>query len=478
VHTKHRVKPADGKRPAFSVGSLIADKYIVERTLGSGGLGVVVVARHLELEQRVAIKYLKDEVRTNPRVVERFRREALIAAQIRSQHVVKIQDVGEMEGAGPYIVMEYLEGQDLGRVAEDGSLSIPQSVDYILQACEALAEVHAAGIVHRDLKPENLFLAEGFTTKPILKIIDFGISKVTTMERRSGHRWQATSVNERLGTPLYMSPEQLRCVTDVDHRADIWALGVVLFELVTGTVPFDGADFIELSANILTQVPRRPSSVVAGLPGRLEAVILRCLEKDASRRFRSATELAERLAPFRLAAVKERRSPAPASGKATLNVWPPMAAPQRLSPALDARPLPEHPAHCVALPILSTVRVDRRVRANPRLGSFLPVSLGGALLTALALWVSSLRGAPDTPMNQPVAAFPVSPPATSAIEASGTERRDVAVEPVSTPPPSATPTATEPPPRVAPRASTGTRRPVPALPKSILDRTALYGDRR
>src|ERR1019366_2868197 len=296
MHLLIPVEPIDAESPAFAVGSLIADKYVVERTLGSGGLGVVVVARHRELGQRVAIKYLREQGRTISSVVDRFRSEAHIAAQIRSEHVVRVQDVGEVAG-GPFIVMERLEGRDLAHIMGDGGNTTVQAVDYVLQACEGLAEIHTIGIIHRDLKPENLFVVQDGTRRPIIKIIDFGISKVTPTHENGS--WAHVTYEEgRCGTPLYMSPEQLGLGAAVDCRTDIWALGVVLFELLAGGFPFHGEDVPHLFASILTTAPSRPSATAPGIPVELEAAILRCLEKDASRRFQNVPELTEKIAPF------------------------------------------------------------------------------------------------------------------------------------------------------------------------------------
>ncbi len=269
---------SDTASPSFSVGSVVAGKYLVEGTLGSGGLGAVVVARHVALDQRVAIKYLKPGL-TDQEVVARFLREARLTAQIQSEHAVKVHDVGELDGARPYMVMEYLEGTTLRETLGQGPLTQVLAVDYVLQACDALAEAHALGIVHRDLKPENLFLAKRSNQAPILKIIDFGMSKVTP-RHRDASQVHVTRSTDRFGTPAFMSPEQLRSAMTVDARADIWALGVVLFELITRTLPFEGDDLPQLCTSILMDEPARPSAALPDIAPRLEAAILKCLEKD------------------------------------------------------------------------------------------------------------------------------------------------------------------------------------------------------
>jgi serine/threonine protein kinase len=283
---------------AFAPGSLIADKYVVERVIGEGGLGVVVAARHLQLEQTVAIKYLRTAAVKSPRVVERFLREARIAGKIRSEHVTRVYDVG-MLAESPYIVMEYLDGTDLGRVLEAGPLPVERAVDYILQACEALAEAHAAGIVHRDLKPENLFLAKKAANASVIKILDFGISKL--LERTgddSPRRAELTKETDKFGTPSYMSPEQLRSAADVDARADIWATGVVLYELLTGRRPFQGDGLAELVTAILHLPPTPLTLAGSNVPAGLDHVISRCLATDRTARFPTVAELAQELRPF------------------------------------------------------------------------------------------------------------------------------------------------------------------------------------
>jgi serine/threonine protein kinase len=289
------------RRAPFSPGSVIAEKYRVEHELAEGGLGIIVVATHAGLGQKVAIKYLKPSVLERPVLVERFRHEAQLAASIRSDHVVRIYDVGVLDGAGPYMVMEYLEGEDLGTRLSRGPVPTLEAIDYIVQTCDALAEAHAMGIVHRDLKPENLFLARRKGSVPILKVLDFGISKVSERKHQvvgAPRARQVTEEGERFGTPAYMSPEQLRHSGNVDIRADIWALGVVLFELLTGVLPFAGEAVADLGASILRSAP---TSLLTKLPDAspaLDAIILKCLEKDRALRYRNVAELVDELVAF------------------------------------------------------------------------------------------------------------------------------------------------------------------------------------
>jgi serine/threonine protein kinase len=278
----------------FSPGSTIANKYLVEREIGEGGLGVVVKARHVQLEQPVAIKYLKPHALSLPGIVERFVREARLAARIKNEHAVKVSDVDTLENGIPYMVMEFLEGKDLGQVVSDGPLPLQEAIEYVLQASEALAEAHAMGIVHRDLKPDNLFLAQRPGGASIVKIFDFGISKARG-KRPGGRREKAlTQVNDRFGTPDFMSPEQLQSA-DVDARADIWALGVVLYELVTAKLPFEEDELVALFTAILTRPHVPIEARLPNAPKELSAIIDRCLQKDPANRYRNIAEFAQDL---------------------------------------------------------------------------------------------------------------------------------------------------------------------------------------
>jgi serine/threonine-protein kinase len=461
MHLPIPVETSDAESPAFAVGSLIAEKYVVERTLGSGGLGVVVVARHRELGQRVAIKYLREDGRAISTVVERFRCEAHIAAQIRSEHVVRVQDVGEVGGA-PFIVMEYLEGRDLGHVINEGGMTTEQAVDYVLQACEGLAEIHSIGIVHRDLKPENLFVVQEGASSPIVKIIDFGISKVTPMEGNAG--WaHVTREDERCGTPLYMSPEQLGFGAGVDCRTDIWALGVVLFELLAGGFPFHGEDSQHLFANILTTAPSLPSATVPGIPAGLEAVILRCLEKNASRRFQNVAELAEKLAPFGPPDAQERvRRMKTTLALAGLSVWPDPAP----SVMLSIAPPPEIAPLSLRSRSQPTIVIRRSWTARRRARVLAPV--GAAVLALCSLLFFGQReekaGAALPPAGAVVHVAP--PPAIVAPSVASVQSTRTATDAAM---PAATP---------APHPASARSSPPSSTVQVVVDRRALYGERK
>jgi serine/threonine-protein kinase len=289
-------------RPALSgappTGSIIAGKYQIERVIGAGGMGVVVAALHLQLGTRVAIKFLLRSARENPDTVARFAREARAAASVANEHVARVLDVGALENGAPFIVMEFLEGVDLAtRLRERGPMPVEEAVECVLQACEALSEVHAAGIVHRDLKPANLFWLRRPSGLPWIKVLDFGISKVLDADPS---KLQAAITHSAtvMGSPPYMSPEQLQSTRSVDARTDIWALGVILFELITGRSPFIAATFPEVYLNIAVRAPPSPREFNASCPVPLEAAILRCLSKRREDRFRDVAALARALLPF------------------------------------------------------------------------------------------------------------------------------------------------------------------------------------
>ena len=276
-------------------GDVLAGKYRVAHVLGVGGMGVVVAAHHIQLDEKVALKFLLPSALRNAEAVARFEREARAAVKIKSEHVARVSDVGTLENGSPYMVMEYLEGTDLaGMLEKRRSLPIEEAVEFVLQACEALAEAHVLGIVHRDLKPANLFCIRRADGRMSIKVLDFGISKLTS----PGQDASMTRTTAIMGSPLYMSPEQMQSSKRVDARSDIWALGVILFELVTGRPPFDADAVTELIIKIATAQPVAMGSIRADVPAGLERLIMRCLEKDAERRFRNIGEFALALENF------------------------------------------------------------------------------------------------------------------------------------------------------------------------------------
>jgi serine/threonine-protein kinase len=292
------VPPVEEQLAGVRIGQVLVGKYRVERVLGVGGMGAVVAAHHLQLDTKVAIKFLLTHMLAHPDAVTRFAREARAAVKITSEHVGRVLDVGVLETGAPYMVMEYLEGLDLNVwLEQQGPLSIEEGVEFVLQASEAIAEAHSLGIVHRDLKPSNLFCIRRADGKLAIKVLDFGISKVSALPGLS-RDLAVTGAAYLLGTPLYMSPEQLEASHAVDARTDIWAVGVILFELLTGRAPFFGETVTEISVKIATRPPPLLRDFRPDAPEGLQAAILTCLEKDRERRYRSMAELALALLPF------------------------------------------------------------------------------------------------------------------------------------------------------------------------------------
>ncbi|WP_437281184.1 protein kinase [Sorangium sp. So ce375] len=280
------------------VGDVVGGKYRIERVLGRGGMGIVVAAHHLSLRHRVALKFLLPEGRTTPGATERFFREAQAAAAIASEHIARVIDVGQTEDDLPYFVMEYLNGIDLEALLESrGPLPVEQAVSYVIEACEALAEAHSLGIVHRDLKPGNLFLASRKDGSTLIKVLDFGISKASE-EGVLGLNAQLTASAVVLGSPRYMSPEHIRSTRTVDARSDIWALGMTLYQLLTGRLPFETESVSALFVSIVTDTPVPPRTHRPEIPLALEWIILMCLEKDPARRPQTIDELATLLEPL------------------------------------------------------------------------------------------------------------------------------------------------------------------------------------
>jgi serine/threonine-protein kinase len=282
---------------APSPGTVLAGKYRVDRVLGEGGMGVVVAATDLQLERRVAIKFLLPDYAQHHEASQRFLREARASVKIQSEHVARVIDVGTMDSGAPYMVMEFLEGRDLAAVIDEQKLPVEEAVAHVLEACDAIAEAHSVGIVHRDLKPANLFLARQPDGSSRIKVLDFGISKAM-MTNTTGIDPSLTRTSSMMGSPLYMSPEQMKSAKKVDPRTDIWALGVILYELLTGKPPFYAESIPELSAKVLLEEYESIRTTRSDVPEALEAVVKRALAKDTGARFPTVADFAHALAPF------------------------------------------------------------------------------------------------------------------------------------------------------------------------------------
>lgn len=395
----------EDKLPPFT------DKYDVERVIGRGGMGTVFEARHTRLGQRVAIKVLGEDLRMHPELVRRFEREARAASALSSPHAVRVFDIDTTEDGTPFFVMELLAGRDLNDVVtNDGPQPIGLAVRWLIEACDAIAEAHRLGIVHRDIKPSNLLLCENGS----IKVLDFGIAK------RSAPNERAITIGlQPLGTPQYMSPEQVRCAKDVDARTDIWSLGVTLYELVTGRPPYDHAVSAACIASIAADPVPDPRVFASDLPDAFVKVVMRALEKDPAARFQTVDELVLALAPFGAAITPETPSWRVIStmrkafaGKHTatldgLGVEPGeselSAVRPRASIAVEVDDtVPPTIAH-VALPMN-----DRRVRSVLAVAAAIALGVGALVLTPH--WMSfSIAGQPSTASAPALVARPVKP---------------------------------------------------------------------
>ena len=318
---------------AFHPGDILAERYRVERVLGRGGIGVVVAVIDLVRNEPRALKLLVGAAQGHETTVERFFREARMLSQLKNEHLVRVFDAGVLSTGTPYLVMEQLDGTDLAAAMKRrGALPAHEAARYVLDACKALAEAHTNGVVHRDLKPGNLFLARRSEGPPCLKVLDFGLSRQIADDEAS----RLTLSDQILGSPAYMSPEQILSPRNVDARGDIWSLGVVLYQLVTGRLPFRSDDAGNLPVLVLKATPPAPSTVRKGLPLALDGVVMRCLEKDPARRYESASALAEALTPFVPGATSDPGEPrrrfstgAPAEARWTQNMSDPAPEPER-----------------------------------------------------------------------------------------------------------------------------------------------------
>lgn len=301
--------PTVPREPLLRDGDLLDGRYVIGPRLGGGGMATVFRATQVALARPVAVKIVSPLVRDVPGIASRFLREARAATRLKSEHVVRVFDVGMTPDGAPYMVMELLEGKDLAQLLDDGfAPSLEEVIDYVLQACEALAEVHGVGIIHRDLKPANLFVTRGADGLACVKLIDFGISRFDAAragaplglepepepEAAEPSAWSGPEIV--VGSPRYMAPEQMESAAAADARADIWGLGAILYELLVGHAPFDGESLFDIYAAALRAPPPRPSALRPGLPRAIDRVTLDCLRVDPADRHADVAELARKLA--------------------------------------------------------------------------------------------------------------------------------------------------------------------------------------
>ena len=298
------------------VGDVVAGRYKIEQAIGVGGMGAVVAAQHLQFGGKVALKILLPKAARDKDSIARFSREARAMFHLKSEHAAKVIEIGHLPNGGPFMVMEYLEGTDLATLlARSGPFPAVEAVGLILQACEAIAEAHSLGIVHRDIKPQNLFVTKRVDGSAFVKVLDFGISKVPM---QCGEHMSLTHSSAVMGTPLYMSPEQLAASVDADAQSDVWAIGVVLYELLTGRPPYDAPSAPALYAKMLSSEAPGPAQLNPDIDPDLSAVVMKCLARDRAARWAGVAELAAMLEPFapssmsgagvRLRAVHDRKT--------------------------------------------------------------------------------------------------------------------------------------------------------------------------
>jgi hypothetical protein len=325
IDPRSRISQPEGDVPV-AAGERIGGRYVIEGMLAEGGMGVVCLGRHTELEQRVAIKFLRETYAGNESLVQRFLNEARAAATLKSEHVVRVMDVGQLESGRPYLVMEHLEGTDLEEeVIKSGPFDVDRAVRYALEVCDALMEAHSCGIIHRDIKPENLFLASVGNGREIVKVVDFGLAKrLDTPERVV-----TTGPQDSMGSPCYMSPEQITTPHQIDVRTDIWSLGVVLYRLLSGAMPFDGTTVLEVYARVLNAAPKSLCRVRPDIDATLDAIVVRCLEKDPALRYQTIGDLAAALSSYQAERESGERRGDP--GSSELSVIPPVIPGRRKS---------------------------------------------------------------------------------------------------------------------------------------------------
>jgi serine/threonine protein kinase len=427
----------------------VAGKYLVERAIAAGGMGLVFSAKHIELDQAVALKFMRAELRGQISA-SRFQLEARATAKLRSSHVARVYDVGVLEDGTPFMVMELLDGIDLENLLDErGRLSADIAAELVTQACEAVSEAHNAGIIHRDLKPANLFLSKTPQGAPFVKVLDFGISKATKDTVSS-----ATAAGMIIGSPPYMSPETLKSSRNANAQSDIWSLGIILYELVTGSLPFEGEGIGDIALKVHHEEPPWPIDIDPNIPAAFDAIVRNCMQKNAAKRYQTVAELRAALVAF---------SSSRMTGSLTLSLRTShphiVIVDDRAASSSKPPPTPRSAARVAmaraattVIPQMGAAESDRPVQApvrsvppskNPKL-LFAAGGVGASIAAALAIVITSRSAVPPAAAASSPESVAISsvtrPPQFVPVQITDTAPSLPAVNPA--PPPLATTTTT------------------------------------
>jgi serine/threonine-protein kinase len=385
-----------GRGDERRTGEIIGGKYRVVRFLAAGGMGVVYEAQHTVVKRRFAVKFLRPELTERRESLARFQREAQTAGALESENLTAAVDFGIAGDGSPYIVMEYLVGESVEALLDrDGRLPLERATDLVQQACRGIQAAHAAGIVHRDLKPQNLFLCRREDGTDLLKVLDFGIAKLEAADRNNA----ATETGAVLGTPAYMSPEQARGEKSIDHRADVYALGAILYELLSGRKPHPGDSHNAILHHIATQPAVPLDSVEPELPAPLVLAIGRTLFPDPEERFASAELFGQEISKWaerRVWPEPERQRPSPVHEA---------SEPTELAPPAVER------AHARTVELMGSRRGSVGGRRSPKV---LLVALAGAA-ALVGLWFATRSPAEEKHVSRDVSAAPAALPEAAPV---------------------------------------------------------------
>ncbi|MES1173773.1 MAG: protein kinase [Myxococcales bacterium] len=453
---------------ALSEGSLIGGRYRLEHHLGEGGMGTVWSAVHTVTHRVVAMKFLKDSVRERADLRQRFLREAATASSLKHPNVVEILDVFDFEDASPVMVMEHLRGETLGsKLARDQRLSMEETAALLLPVVSAVGTAHAQGIVHRDLKPDNLFLADQPAGVKV-KVLDFGIAKLTAeYYRNRGMSALLTDAGAMLGTPYYMAPEQASGESAVDHRADVWSLGVILYECLSGTRPIEGENLTQVVSRLMSAGIIPLERIAPELPHDVSAIVMQMLSRDSQRRPDGLREVATVLSRYARASLVPPEFAEPSTGRGSLLPYPQLIEPPKARFVAASGADPRGPTMLSAPPVNSSLNVDRpsQLPQPPKQKVLTYGALGAAAF--LIIWFAFLRG--PRAADKPLEPAPASPTGTLAAQPSAPPSNAPAALPTASGAPAAT-TAPKPHRAAAPR--------VAAPPKAETDDDSLFSGRK